>query len=344
MRAMAINKTGELKNGASPLDLMELPKPAINDNEVLLQVSVCGVCHTELDEVEGRTPPSCFPMIPGHQVIGNVVEMGNKVRDVQLDDRMGVAWIYNACGHCDHCLNGQENLCKDFIATGRDEHGGYAEFMKVQASFAYPIPLGVPDVEAAPLLCAGSIGYRALNLTQLKDGEALGLTGFGASAHLVLKMIKYRYPNTPVYVFARKESERDFALSLGAAWAGDTADLSPEPLNAVIDTTPAWKPIVEALKCLKPGGRLVINVIRKENMDKDYLQKLDYSKHLWLEKEIKSVANVTRSDVSEFLKLAADMGIKPSCQEYPLEAANQALQELKFGGVTGVKVLRITGK
>lgn len=342
MKAMVINKIVDLNSNPNPLDLIELPKPTVQGDEVLLKVSVCGICHTELDEIEGRTPPSRFPMIPGHQVIGRVVETGREVKDIRLHDRMGVAWIYSACGHCDHCLNGAENLCNDFVATGRDRHGGYAEFMKVPASFAYPIPPNLEDAEAAPLLCAGSIGYRSLNMTRLKDGQRLGLTGFGASAHLVLKMIKYKFPNTPVYVFARKASERDFALSLGAVWSGDTSALSPEPLDAVIDTTPAWKPVIEALKCLKPGGRLVINAIRKENTDKDYLQNMDYPRHLWLEKEIKSVANVTRSDVSEFLALASAMGIKPSYREYAPAEVNKALVELKFSHVAGAKVLRIS--
>ena len=342
MKAMVIKKTGELKSNPHPLDLMDLPMPSVTDNEILIQVNVCGMCHTELDEIEGRTPPSRFPMVPGHQVIGKVVGLGREVNDIQLNERVGVAWIYNACGRCYHCLNSQENLCKDFVATGRDENGGYAEFMKVPAPFAYPIPSNIQDAEAAPLLCAGSIGYRSLNLANLKDGQPLGLTGFGASAHLVLKMVKYKYPNSSVYVFARKESERVFARSLGAVWAGDTTAPAPELLSAIIDTTPAWKPVVAALKCLKPGGRLVINAIRKENMDKDYLQHLDYPKHLWLEKEIKSVANVTRSDVREFLQLAAEMGIKPTYQEYSLEEANKALLELKFGSVRGAKVLRVT--
>lgn len=341
---MVINKISELGDNPNPLDLVDLPKPPVHGNELLVKVSVCGVCHTELDEIEGRTPPCRFPMVPGHQVIGKVVDMGNEVEEIKLNDRVGVAWIYHACGQCVHCLNGQENLCGDFIATGRDEHGGYAEFMKVPAPFAYPIPPNISDAEAAPLLCAGSIGYRSLNLTHLKNGQSLGLTGFGASAHLVLKMIKYKFPDSPVYVFARKESERDFALSLGATWAGDTATPPPSTLDAIIDTTPAWKPVVEALKCLKPGGRLVINAIRKESMDKDYLQNLDYPRHLWLEKEIKSVANVTRSDVIDFLQLASAMGIKPSYHEYPLEEANRALRELKFGHVRGAKVLRVDGR
>jgi propanol-preferring alcohol dehydrogenase len=213
--------------------------------------------------------------------------------------------------------------------------------MTVPEGFAYPIPEVFADVEAAPLFCAGAIGYRSLRLTGIRDGQRLGLTGFGASAHLVLKMTRFRYANAQVYVFARSEKERDFAKELGAVWAGDTAEEPPQKLDCIIDTTPAWKPVVEALKSLTPGGRLVINAIRKESRDQDYLLNLDYPKHLWLEKEIKSVANVARSDVSEFLDLAARIPIKPDVQEFALADANDALLELKERKIRGAKVLKI---
>jgi len=213
--------------------------------------------------------------------------------------------------------------------------------MTVPEDFAFPIPEVFSDSEAAPLLCAGAIGYRSLNLTNMKDGQNLGLTGFGASAHLVLMMAKYKFPNSKIYVFARSEKEREFARELGAEWAGDTEDASPEKLNCIIDTTPVWKPIVAAMKNLKPGGRLVVNAIRKEEIDKEYLCKLDYPEHLWMEKEIKSVANVARKDVSEFLNLAAGMNIKPEIQEYALKDANNALVELKERKIRGAKVLKI---
>jgi propanol-preferring alcohol dehydrogenase len=254
---------------------------------------------------------------------------------------VGVAWIFSACGRCPFCTTGRENLCEQFRATGRDANGGYAEFMSVPEAFACPIPDALTDVEAAPLLCAGAIGYRSLQLTGLRDGQALGLTGFGASAHLVLKMVRHRYPNTQVCVFARSEEERAFARELGAVWAGDTAEEAPGKLAAIIDTTPAWTPVVEALKNLEPGGRLVVNAIRKEDRDRDALLRLDYAQHLWLEREIKSVANVTREDVREFLSLAAEASLKPEVQEYRLEEANRALLDLKQRAVRGAKVLRI---
>jgi alcohol dehydrogenase, propanol-preferring len=214
--------------------------------------------------------------------------------------------------------------------------------MTVPEDFAHPIPDIFSDAQAAPLLCAGAIGYRSLRLTNIRDGRNLGLTGFGASAHLVLKMVNFKYSDVKVFVFARSERERDFAKELGAVWAGNTEDTPPEQLDAVIDTTPVWKPVVEALKHLKPGGRLVINAIRKEDKDKDYLLKLNYHEHLWMEKEIKSVANVARKDVSEFIELAAKIPILPEIEQYPLESANKALLELKERKIRGAKVLNLS--
>jgi propanol-preferring alcohol dehydrogenase len=214
--------------------------------------------------------------------------------------------------------------------------------MTVGQDFAYPIPDVFSDVQAAPLLCAGAIGYRSLALTGLRDGQRLGLTGFGASAHLVLLMARRRFPRSRVFVFARAGKEREFARELGAAWAGDPDEASPEKLDAVIDTTPVWRPLVQALRNLDAGGRLVVNAIRKERTDQDYLKELDYPTHLWLEKEIKSVANVTRADVTEFLRLAAEIPIRPEVEVYPLEEANRALLEIKERKIRGAKVLRIS--
>ena len=340
MKAMVLKRLCNLTDIQTPLELMELPTPVPGDGEILLKVSACGVCHTELDEIEGRTPPSQLPIIPGHQAIGRVEAIGNQVRAIKEGDRLGVAWIFSACGACKFCLAGKENLCASFTATGRDANGGYAQYMTVAERFTYAIPAVFSDVEAAPLLCAGAIGYRSLCLTQLKDGQRLGLTGFGASGHLVLKMVQYRYPNSEVYVFARSAAERAFARELGAIWAGETRERAPHKLDSIIDTTPAWEPIVEALANLESGGRLVINAIRKEG-DKNSLLNLDYPVHLWLEKEIKSVANITRRDVTEFLSLAAEMNLKPEIQAFALEKANEALLELKAGKIRGAKVLII---
>jgi propanol-preferring alcohol dehydrogenase len=249
--------------------------------------------------------------------------------------------LYNTNIKQCHSREGNENLCTDFRATGRDANGGYAQYITVLEDFAHSIPEMFSDLEAAPLLCSGAIGYRSLKLTNIKNGQNLGLTGFGASAHIVIKMAGHKYPSSRVFVFARSEKERNFAKELGAVWAGDTEEESLQKLDCIIDTTPVWKPIVEALKNLKSGGRLVINAIRKEEMDKEYLLQLDYPTHLWLEKEIKSVANVVRRDVTDFLKLAAEIPIKPEVQEFTLEEANKALVELKERKIRGAKVLRI---
>ncbi|MCX5843316.1 MAG: zinc-dependent alcohol dehydrogenase family protein [Deltaproteobacteria bacterium] len=341
MKALILRGVSYFRENRNPLELVDLPEPVPREGEVLVRISACGVCHTELDEIEGRTPPPSFPIILGHQAVGRIAGRGKNATRFLEGERVGVGWIFSACGRCDPCFAGDENLCDTFVATGRDAHGGYAQFMTVPEKFAYSIPDLFSDAEAAPLLCAGAIGYRSLRLANLKDGRNLGLTGFGASAHLVLKMARHKYPNSRVYVFARSVKEQDFARELGAVWAGNTDDEPPEKLHAVIDTTPAWKPVVEALKNLVCGGRLVINAIRKEEVDKDYLLKLQYPRHLWLEKEIKSVANVARSDISDFLELAAAIPIRPEVEEFLLGEANKALVELKEAKIRVANVLRL---
>lgn len=339
MKAMVLMGVYDIRKEKHPLTLVEMPVPKPESSEVLLKILACGVCHTEIDEIEGRTPPNEYPRIPGHEVVGEIVETGSGVTDRQVGARVGVGWFYSSCGRCSYCLEGDENLCSEFKATGRDADGGYAEYMSVPVDSTFPIPDNISNVEAAPLLCAGAIGYRSLKLTGLSDSSRLGLTGFGGSAHLVMKMAGYMYPDSEVYVFARNREEREFAMELGAVWAGDTAERSPEKLDCIIDTTPAWKPVVEALANLVPGGRLVINAIRKENFDKEYLLELSYPEHLWMEKEIKSVANVSRRDIREFLELAGRMNIHPRVTEYALVDANTALVELKTQKVIGAKVL-----
>ena len=354
MKAMLLQEIRRLEQNDAPLSLADIPEPEIGAGEILLRVTRCGVCHTELDEIEGRTPPLHLPVVLGHQVVGIIEECsGDFSRSVTTDptgtlrrvvttgQRIGVAWIASACGKCKYCLVGSENLCAEFKATGRDINGGYAEYMKVRADFVHPIPDSISDSEAAPLLCAGAVGYRALKLCNLQDGQSLGLMGFGGSNHIVLKTTKYKYPNSKIFVFSRNPSEREFALSLGAAWAGAIDQNPPEGLDAIIDTTPVWGPISEALKFLSPGGRLVVNAIRKEESDKEVLMKLDYPSQLWMEKEIKSVANVARTDVREFLRLAGEADIKPEFQEYDLKDANAALMEMKQGKIRGAKVLCI---
>ncbi len=339
MRAMVLQATVSPEGFDSPLKLVhDVPIPVPAAGEVRIRVGACGVCHTEIDEIEGRTEPKELPVVLGHEIVGQVDRLGDGVTKRKLGDRVGVGWIHSSSGSTN------ENLSPDFRATGRDVNGGYAEYMTVPENYTYPVPAIYSDVEAAPLLCAGAIGYRALRLTNLADGGVLGLTGFGGSAHLVLQFVRRRFPNSPVHVFARDADERKFAMRLGAAWAGDTIDRSPTKCDAIIDTTPAWKPVVEALANLVAGGRLVINAIRKVDADKNYLLNLNYHEHLWMEREIKTVANITHHDIGEFLPLAAEMGIRPQVETYPLEDANRALNELKRGRVIGAKVLTFSGK
>lgn len=339
MKAAVLDHITNIRENPQPLSFVDVPTPDPVSGQVLIRVSACGVCHTELDEIEGRTPPVLFPFILGHQIVGMVEGLGPGAASHAIGDRVGVGWIGYACRKCSSCLAGLENLCPDFKATGRDLPGGYAQYVSVSEDFAYPIPDMFSDAQAAPLLCAGAIGWRSLRLAGLQDGDPLGLTGFGASAHLVLQLSRHLYPNSEIFVFARSERERNFALDLGARWAGDTTDRCPRKLAAIIDTTPAWKPVVEALANLAPGGRLVINAIRKEEADKDELLYLDYPLHLWQEKEIKSVANVARRDIEELMKLASHIPILPDVEEYPFADANRALVDLNQGKVRGAKVL-----
>lgn len=333
MKAMVLARMTSVADDDAPLELTELPLPEPARGEVRLRVLVCGVCHTELDEIEGRTPPPILPVVPGHEVVGIVDSLGTGVIGLSCGQRVGVGWIHSSSGDDD------ENLSPLFRATGRDVNGGYAEYMTVPEKYAHPIPDVFSDAEAAPLLCAGAVGYRALRLTQLRNGQLLGLTGFGGSAHLVLQLTRHLFPESPVYVFARDASSRSFAMEQGADWAGDISDRPPAPVNAIIDTTPAWKPVVESLASLASGGRLVINAIRKEDNDRDQLLRLNYHEHLWMEREITTVANVTNSDIRDFLRIAAEIPIRPSVQLYALEDANRALADLRRHPVRGSKVL-----
>ncbi len=343
MKTMVLAKTSLVEENSAPLEFMEKQVPEPGDDEILIRVTACGVCHTELDEIEGRTPPPILPVILGHQVTGRVERRGHAARSFKPGDRVGVAWIFSACGTCGYCRSGRENLCSDFRATGRDADGGYAEFMVVPESFAYHLPAALSDVETAPLLCAGAVGYRSLRLAGLVDGGRLGLTGFGASGHLVLKMARSEYPSSAVFVFARSSRERDFARELGADWAGPPPTRRP-PRSSTRSSIqrPFGLPPANALRHLAPGGRLVINAIRKEDADKSALLGLDYARDLWQEKEIKSTANVTRTDVREFLDLAGRIGLRPEVETYALEDANRALVELKMRRIRGAKVLKIS--
>ena len=338
MKAMVLKETSTVEK--RPLELVDLPKPVPGQGQILVKVSACGVCHTELDEIEGRASPSIFPIILGHEIVGRVQGLGSGSGKFKEGDRVGIAWINWACGHCSFCLKGEENLCETAKWTGKDAHGGYAQYTVVSEDFAYPIPESFTDVKAAPLLCAGVIGYRALRLSEMEDRGILGLYGFGASAHIVIQVAKYKYPDSKVFVFTRpnQKEHQNLARKLGADWIGATGDTPPEKLNCAIDFTPVGEPVREALRNLQKGGRVVINAIRKTTP----IPELDYTEHLWYEKELKSVANVTRRDAQEFLPLAAEIPIIPETQEFKLEEVNEVLVLLKEGKVRGAGVLKMT--
>jgi propanol-preferring alcohol dehydrogenase len=335
MKAIVLDRHSPIEE--EPLKPAELPVPKPDDNQVLVKISVCGACHTDLDEVEGRLRPEKLPVVLGHQVVGKVVEKGKAVTKLQIGERVGITWLYSSCGECYFCRNGNENLCALAKWTGKDANGGYAEFIVIGEDFAYLIPERFSDSQAAPLLCAGVIGYRTLRLADITDGEKIGLFGFGASAHIVIQVIKYKFPNSPVYVFTKTAQHADLAESLGAVWTGRSGDKPPEMLNKIMDFTPVGECVRDALGVLEKGGRLVINAIRKETP----VPPLEYDEYLWLEKEIKSVANVTRQDAEEFLPIAALIPIVPTIEEFPLSEANKVLLLIKQSKLRAAAVLKI---
>ncbi|MHC4359828.1 MAG: zinc-dependent alcohol dehydrogenase family protein [Planctomycetota bacterium] len=335
MKAMLLTGTAPAEEKC--LKLADLPTPEPKDNEVLVKVSVCGACHTDLDEAEGRLIPTKMPIVPGHQVVGTVNDKGKSVTRFKIGQRVGITWLYWACGHCDFCKSGNENLCDSAMWTGKDADGGYAEYIVIEENFAYPLSESFTDAQAAPLLCAGVIGYRTLRLSNVSDGQTIGLYGFGACAHILIQVIKYKFPNSPVFVFTKTAEHAVLAKNLGADWTGRSGDNPPAKLNRAMDFTPAGQCVCDALEALEKGGRLVINAIRKETR----VPELEYTKYLWLEKEIKSVANITRTDAEEFLPLAAQIPIVPTIEEFPLEEANEVLIKIKNSKLRAAAVLRI---
>ena len=332
MKAMVLKEISPIEK--EPLQMVDLPVPAPRPKEILVKVSVCGICHTELDEIEGRLQPN-LPVILGHEIVGRVEGLGSGVAKFALGDRVGIAWINSVCGKCHFCVEGNENLCLEYKGTGCHANGGYAQYTVVSEDFAYPIPDRFSDSEAAPLLCAGAIGYRDLILSGIKKSQTLGLFGFGASAHIVIQVAKYW--GCEVYVFTRGEEHRNLAKKLGAVWAGGPEEIPPQKVNCAIDFTPVGETVPNALRILEKGGRLVIAVIRKRNI----IPPINYAQLLWDEKEIKSVANITRNDAQEFLPLAAEIPIIPEVQEFRLDEANKALILLKEGKIQGAGVLRM---
>ena len=332
MKAQILREISPVEN--RPLELIDLPIPQPTTKEILVRISACGVCHTELDEIEGRLQAK-FPIILGHEIIGKVESLGSGATKFRVGDRVGIAWIYSTCGKCHFCKEGYENLCDEFQGTGCQANGGYAEYTVVSEDFAYLIPERFTDYQAAPLLCAGAIGFRDLRLSGIKPGQSLGLFGFGASAHIVIQVA--RYWGCQVFVFTRSEEHRDLAERMGAVWTGTSEDDPSCRLTCAIDFTPMGETIPNALRVLDKGGRLVIAVIRKRTP----IPPLDYTKLLWDEKEMKSVANITRKDAREFLRLADEIPIVPEVQEFGLEEANEALILLKQGKIRGAAILRM---
>jgi propanol-preferring alcohol dehydrogenase len=314
-----------------PLRRHSAPDLAPSPNEIVIAVGACGVCRTDLQLVEGDLIAKQLPITPGHQVVGRVAAVGRDVTGWKPGDRTGMAWLAGTCGACRFCTTGRENLCEDSRFTGWDRDGGYSDLMTARADFAFRIPDAFTDLEAAPLLCGGVIGYRSLKVSGITPGGNLGLYGFGASAGLAIQVALHW--NCNVFVTTRSPHEQRRALDMGAAWAGSYHEKPPVPLDAAITFAPVGHVAIEALKALDRGGTVAINAIHL-----DHVPEFGYDL-LWWERQIRSVANFTRADANEFLDLAATIPIRTAVDEYPLSDANLALQRLKRGDVSGTAVL-----
>ena len=318
------------------MELVEIDPPQPGDDEVLIEVSVCGVCRTDLHVIEGELSERHLPIIPGHQVIGRIVEAGSRVTEFHPGDRVGVPWLNRTCGQCEFCRGDQENLCENATFTGYQVNGGYAEFLVAPAAFLYAIPDGFDDFSAAPLLCAGIIGFRSLRLSGLlgpSPGRRLGLYGFGAAAHVALQVA--RHWGVEVYAFTRDRRHQDLALELGAAWAGFSEDRPPHQMDSIIIFAPAGELVISALKALRKGGCLALGGIHMSQ-----IPPIDYQL-LYHERIVRSVANNTRQDGRDFLQVAAEIPIRTQTQRFPLAEANQALFALKHDAIKGAAVLEI---
>jgi len=332
MKAMVLKNAMAVEE--NPLEYMDVPNPEPGPGEILVQVHACGICRTDLHIVEGEIQPTRMPIIPGHQVIGTVVSRGPGVKRFREGDRAGMAWLFRTCGKCPFCRSGKENLCAKAQFTGFDVDGGFAEYTKIQEDFAYPIPKVFTDLEAAPLLCAGIIGYRALRLSEVKKGERLGLYGFGAAAHITVQVAVQR--GCEVYVFTRGAAHQALALRLGASWAGSPGDHPPAKTHSAIIFAPAGELVPLALTRLEKGGTLALGGIYMTA-----IPSLDYTRHLYDERSVRSVTASTRQDGIELLEAAAEIPIRTEIQSFPLKEANRALQLLKAGKITGAGVLEV---
>ena len=332
MRAMVLRRYAPAEN--SPLEHLEIQFPEPSEGQVRIKVAACGVCHTDLHTVEGDLPEVNLPIIPGHQVVGVVDKKGRGAGRFKKGDRVGVAWLFSACGKCEYCLRGDENLCREGRFTGLHVAGGYAQYLVAPEQFVYAIPPVFIDVEAAPLLCGGIIGYRALRLSSIRPGQRLGLFGFGASAHVAIQVARHR--GIEVFVFSRSAEHRRLAESLGAAWTGAPKERPPVGLQAAIIFAPAGELVLDALSVLEPGGTLALAGITMTA-----IPEMDYVKHLYKERILRSVANATRRDGEELLAVAAEIPIRTTTETFRLEEANKALLRLKQGRINGAGVLKI---
>ena len=333
MHAMQLFHPKSVEN--LPLSLVEIPKPEPGSNQVRIRVVFCGVCHTDLHIVEGDIHPQKLPIIPGHQVVGEIDALGKGVTSLEIGQRAGIPWIHTACGVCRYCRTGMENLCPEARFTGFHVNGGFADYMLAEANFVLPLPGEISDEEAAPLLCAGIIGYRSLRKAELRPGERLGLFGFGASAHLAIQVACHW--GCEVFVFTRSHKHRDHALQLGAAWVGGAEDKPPKFLDRAVIFAPAGEIVPKALEKLRPAGTLAINAIHMSP-----IPKMAYDL-IYGERTLRSVANATYQDGVEFLKLAAEVPIQATIQMYELAQSNQALLDVKHSRLNGEAVLKIAG-
>jgi len=333
MKAMILKKFAPIDQ--NPLELVELPIPEPGPEDILIQNKVCGVCHTDLHTVEGELPQVKLPIVPGHQVVGIVEKRGKNASRFKQGDRLGVAWLYSSCGQCGYCQRENENLCETARFTGYHVNGGYAEYMVVPEKFAYGIPEVFSDEEAAPLLCAGIIGYRALRLSEVKPGQRLGLYGFGASAHVAIQVAVHW--GCKVYVFTRSKEHRELAHELGAVWTGTSKDEPPTKMDSSIIFAPAGELVLDALRILEKGGTVALAGIYMTP-----IPEIDYVKYLYHERTLRSVANATRQDGEELLRIAPEIPIRTTTRVFPLEEANRTLQLLKAGKISGAAILKIS--
>jgi len=329
---MVLKKFAPIKE--NPLELVELPNPEPGSEDVFIRIDVCGVCHTDLHTVEGDLPEVRLPIVPGHQVIGRVAKRGEKASRFKKGDRVGVAWLYSTDTTCAYCKRGNENLCPHARFTGYHENGGYAEYMVIPEKFAYVIPEIFKDEEAAPLLCAGIIGYRALRLSEIQPGQRLGLIGFGASAHVAIQVAVHW--GCDVYVFSRSEEHRVLAEKLGAVWTGTSKDDPPEKMDSLVNFTPAGLTVLDGMRMLDKGGTQALAGICMSP-----IPEMDYVKYIYHERTLLSVTNATRQDGEELLKIAAEIPIRTTNQVFPLEQANRVLELLKDSKIDGAAVLKI---